>query len=66
MGTSKRLRENFYSEERDGHSNQEKPHRKKTPSTWTPKAGRDKWLDAYIKAVKDDIIKGLKEGLSSI
>ncbi|XP_052212044.1 uncharacterized protein LOC127831095 [Dreissena polymorpha] len=55
-----RLREYFYSEERDGHPNQEKPYRKKTPSTWTPKAGRDKWLDAYIKAVKDDIIKGLK------
>jgi len=33
----------------------------KKESSWTPGAGRDKWLDAYITAVKDDVISGLRK-----
>ena len=55
-----RLKEYFFTEEKeDGQPEIDKPYRKKKPSTWTPKAGRDKWLDAYIKAVKEDVIAGL-------
>jgi len=55
-----RLKEYFFTEEEeDGPPEMDKPYRKTKPSTWTPKAGRDKWLDAYIKAVKEDFIAGL-------
>ena len=55
-----RLKEYFFTEEEeDAPPEMDKPYRKKKPSTWTPKAGRDKWLDAYIKAVKEDVIAGL-------
>jgi len=30
-------------------------------SSWTAGAGRDKWPDAYITAVKDDVISGLRK-----
>ena len=35
--------------------------KKKKKSTFTPKPGRDKWLDAYIEAVKKDVIDGIKQ-----
>jgi len=44
--------EYFFTEEDNGPPEMDKQYRKKKPTTWTPKAGCDKWLDAYIKAVK--------------
>lgn len=58
-----RLREYFFEEddELDDDDDDDEMHNKfKKQSTWTPSPGRDKWLDAYIKAVKDDIMSGLK------
>ncbi|XP_052223979.1 uncharacterized protein LOC127839634 [Dreissena polymorpha] len=55
-----RLKEYFYSEDAEHRTREDKHQYKKKTSTWTPKAGRDKWLDTYIQAVKDDIICGLK------
>ena len=54
-----RLKEYFYSEENENNENTE-DRRFKKKSTWTPKEGRDKWLDLYIQSVKDDIINGLR------
>ncbi|KAL5012680.1 hypothetical protein ScPMuIL_011231 [Solemya velum] len=52
-----RLRE-YYFEQEDG--DQDKQYDKyKKRSQWVPNSGRDKWLDEYIKCVKDDVIKGL-------
>jgi len=42
------LREYF--RDRDGEEDAERDEYRKE-STWTPNAGRDKWLDAFIKAV---------------
>ena len=53
-----RLREYFYKEEEVDSANECKT--KKKQSLWTPNAGRDKCLDTYIHAVKNDIISGLK------
>ena len=53
-----RLREYFYKEEEVDSANECKA--KKKQSLWTPNAGRDKCLDTYIQAVKNDIISGLK------
>ncbi|XP_052262490.1 uncharacterized protein LOC127866129 [Dreissena polymorpha] len=55
-----RLKEYFYSEDAEHRTRNDEHQYKKKTSTWTPKAGRDKWLDTYIQAVKDDIICGLK------
>ncbi|XP_052212148.1 uncharacterized protein LOC127831197 [Dreissena polymorpha] len=55
-----RLREYFYAEDAEHRTREDEHQYKKKASTWTPKAGRDKWLDTYIQAVKDDIICGLK------
>ena len=30
-------------------------------SSWTPKEGRNRWLDQYIQEVKNDVIKNLKK-----
>jgi len=30
-------------------------------SSWTPKEGRNRWLDQYIQEVKNDVIKNLKQ-----
>ena len=35
--------------------------KKKKKSNFTPKPGRNKWLDAYIEAVKKDVIDGIKQ-----
>ncbi|XP_052261675.1 uncharacterized protein LOC127865763 [Dreissena polymorpha] len=55
-----RLKEYFYSEDAEHRTREDEHQYKKKTSTWTPKAGRDKWQDTYIQAVKDDIICGLK------
>ena len=34
--------------------------KKKKESNFTPKPGRDKWLDAYIEVEKKDVIDGIK------
>ena len=35
--------------------------KKKKRSNFTPKPGRNKWLDAYIEAVKKDVIEGISK-----
>lgn len=52
-----RLKEYFFEE---GEEDLQEYDKRKKKSSWTPEAGRDKWLDAYIQNVKDDIISGLK------
>ena len=54
-----RLKEFFYDEKNDNSDIDENIMKFKRRSTWTPDKGRDKWLDAYIDEVKDDVIKGL-------
>lgn len=34
-------------------------------SNWTPEEGRDRWLDEYIRQVKEDFINGLDRKFSS-
>jgi len=54
-----RLREYFHDRERSDDGLEDDDMMYKKESSWTPGAGRDKWLDAYITAVKDDVISGL-------
>ena len=64
-----RLREYFAnkepeSDEEDNSSDEEGSVnfiKKKKKSNFTPKPGRDKWLDAYIEVVKKDVIDGIKK-----
>ena len=35
--------------------------KKKKRSNFTPKPGRNKWLDTYIEAVKKDVIEGISK-----
>ena len=58
-----RLREYFYDKE-DNREEEEDPWRKKK-GTFTPTPGRDKWLDAYIDAVKSDVINGIQKKVES-
>ncbi|KAH3689852.1 hypothetical protein DPMN_194624 [Dreissena polymorpha] len=58
--SSMRLKEYFYAEDAEHRTRKDEHQYKKKTSTWTPKAGRDKWPDTYKQAVKDDIICGLK------
>ena len=61
-----RLREYFFDNESNNESfdTQEKITIGKS-KTWTPEEGRDKWLDEYIRQVKEDVIRGLKRNFSS-
>ena len=54
-----RLREYFYDAHNDD-SDDEEAIPKKSDSHCTSPVGRDKWLDAYLDAVKEDIIKNVK------
>jgi len=47
-----RLRKYFHDRERSGYGLEDDDMMYKKESSWTPGAGRDKWLDAYITAVK--------------
>lgn len=38
---------------------------KNSRSNWTPEEDRDKWLDEYIRQVKEDVIRGLNRKFSS-
>lgn len=58
-----RLREFFYNRERTG-LKEEEPWKKKE-SDFTPEPGRDRFLDAYIEAVKGDIINGIKNKIDT-
>jgi hypothetical protein len=60
------LREYFFDNESNNESfdTQEKFTIGKS-KTWTPEEGRDKWLDEYIRQVKEDVIRGLKRKFSS-
>lgn len=55
-----RLREYFYKEGEHQEMKEEVPEWKKKKSNFTPEQGRSKWLDAYIDAVKDDIVSNLQ------
>ena len=57
----RRMRLREYFRDRDAEEDDADECRYKKESSWTPNAGRDKWLDAYIKAVKDDVISGLRK-----
>jgi len=56
-----RLREYFHDTERSDDGLEDDDMQYKKESSWTTGAGRDKWLDAYITAVKDDLISGLRK-----
>ncbi|XP_062579651.1 uncharacterized protein LOC134241631 [Saccostrea cucullata] len=61
-----RLREFFFNEEDDESSDTDEQYeKKKSNSKWTPEEGRDKWLDEYIRQVKEDVIRGLSRNFSS-
>lgn len=51
-----RLREYFHDKEESNQYSQ-----RVGKSSWTPSEGRDKWLDQYIREVKDDVISGLRK-----
>ena len=59
-----RLREFFYNAENDEKEtrddNQERFVEKKK-SFFTPKSGRDQWLDTYLELVRNDIINSLRK-----
>ena len=57
-----RLREYFFDKNEDQDLEIDPKNDKFKPkSDFTPSSGRDKWLDIYIKEVRDDIIKGLRK-----
>ena len=60
-----RLREFFFdqNEKEDVLTDDQKQYNfiKKNKSNWTPPTGRSKWLDLYLKLVKNDIISGVKQ-----
>jgi len=56
-----RLREYFHDTERSDDGLEDDDMMYKKESSWTPGAGRDKWLDAYITAVKDEVIFRLRK-----
>lgn len=61
-----RLREYFIDKENDISSQDVGTVKhKNSKSNWTPEEGRDKWLDEYIKQVKEDVIRGLNRKFSS-
>ena len=53
-----RLREYFFDREGDEEIENKEEKWKKKESFFTPEPGRDKFLDSYIDAVKDDIVMG--------
>ena len=62
-----RLREYFAEKEQseEDETEQEKKNvnnmvKEKKRSNFTPKPGRDKWLDSYIEAVKKDVVEGVE------
>jgi len=55
-----RLREYFHDTERSDDGLEDDDMMYKKQNSWTPGGGRDKFLDAYITAVKDDVISGLR------
>ena len=60
-----RLKEYFYDTDDNSEAVEKGDKFKlKKKITWTPREGRDKWLDQYIKEVKDDIIRGLRRDFS--
>lgn len=60
------LREYFIDEENDISSQDVGTiNHKNSKSNWTPEEGRDKWLDEYIRQVKEDVIRGLNRKFSS-
>ncbi len=62
-----RLAEYFHSDENQERKNEKEEYEIKKESRFTPEPGREKWLDAYIEAVKNDILNGIKEnGQSNI
>ena len=64
-----RLREYFANKEpesdKEDHSSDEEGGmgfiNKKKKRTFTPRPGRNKWLDAYIEVVKKDVIDGIQK-----
>ena len=54
-----RLRGYFYDADNDDNDDEEFIP-KKSDSHWTPPVVRDKWLDSYLDAVKEDITKHVK------
>jgi hypothetical protein len=58
-----RLREFFYEEngkeEKIAEEDKEDKFKVKVKSTFTPKTGRDQWLDMYIELVKNDVINNI-------
>lgn len=61
-----RLREYFIDEENDISSQDVgTDDHKNSKSNWTPEEGKDKWLDEYIRQVKEDDIRGLNRKFSS-
>ena len=63
-----RLREYFYKidDETESESDEVEDGKNKfilkQKSFWTPRHGRDQWMDTYIELVKNDIVNNLKKG----
>ena len=63
-----RLREYFYKADDDNDDDTDEEEDKKgkfkikQKSFFTPRQGRDQWLDTYIELVKNDVINNLKKG----
>ena len=63
-----RLREYFYKidDETESESDEAEDGKEKftlkQKSFWTPRHGRDQWMDTYIELVKNDIVNNLKKG----
>jgi hypothetical protein len=64
MGKENEIKRVFYDPQRENNDNdvsEEWWDKKKNNSCFTPNSGRDKCLDAYIDAVKEEIFKGMKK-----
>ena len=63
-----RLREYFYKANDDSENESDEENdeinkfKLKQKSFWTPRHGRDQWMDTYIELVKNDIVNNLKKG----
>jgi hypothetical protein len=56
------LREFFYEDsrkEKNPENEEDDKFRFKVKSNFTPKTGRDQWLDMYIELVKNDVINNI-------
>ncbi|KAH3721073.1 hypothetical protein DPMN_063988 [Dreissena polymorpha] len=56
-----RLAEYFHNDEYQERKDEKEEYEIKKERRFTSEPGREKWLDAYIEAVKNDILNGIEE-----